>query len=322
MSNASKNYNLNHPGKSQVEGLDINESWCDDTPHQNKSQEKFLYQEDIILDSISNDKIDNDSIYFEESQMDDLDITLPLKTNMTTAHQINLVNESLPAFKNSKKTLKSWFESNSIVKPKFDEAVVRKRLLEADEKATSFETKFGRIRKGPHNNSNQDRSPSTPRSPASSLTYVLDTPDTSNSNTSFNSQENVRLAIPPGLSMTPIKSHQKQSLTNRTKKEVSQNSNSIKQPSPLIPSIQTQRQRIQIVRLYDQRNGSANFEVLRATKAGLQCEVCDCTLVDMSSVIRFDASGELKRHCHIGSSSHQAGICIYNLLLYMCIIIK
>ena len=60
MSSASKDYNLNNPGKSRVEDLDINESWCDDAPHQSKSQEKFLHQEDIILDSISNDKIDND----------------------------------------------------------------------------------------------------------------------------------------------------------------------------------------------------------------------------------------------------------------------
>ena len=75
-----------------------------------------------------------------------------------------------------------------------------------------------------------------------------------------------------------------------------------------IPSIQTQRQRIQIVRQFDERNGSTNFEVLKVTKAGLHCEVCDCTLVDMSSVIRFDASGQVKRHCHIGSSNHLAGM--------------
>ena len=60
---------------------------------------------------------------------------------------------------------------------------------------------------------------------------------------------------------------------SKTKKEISQNSNSSKQLSALIPSIQTQRQRIQIVRLYDQRNGTTNFEVLEAIKAGLQCEV-------------------------------------------------
>jgi len=210
MSSASKDYNLNNnPEKSRVEDLDINESWCDDAPHQSKSQEKFLHQEDIILDSISNDKIDNDSIYFKESQRDGLEINLPLKTNMTLAHQINLVSESQPSLKNSKKTLKSWFESNSIVKPKFDEAVVRKRLLEADEKATSFETKFSRNRKGPHNNSKQVPSPSPPGSAASSLTYVLETPDTSNSNTSFNSQETFNLAISPELSMTPIQSPQK-----------------------------------------------------------------------------------------------------------------
>ena len=93
---------------------------------------------------------------------------------------------------------------------------------------------------------------------------------------------------------------------------------SIKPPSPIlgsIPSILTQRQRIQIVRVFDERNGSTNFEVLKATKAGLQCEVCDCTLVDMSSVIRFDASSQVKRHCHIGSSNHLAGM--YDIILYI-----
>ena len=97
--------------------------------------------------------------------------------------------------------------------------MVRKRLLEADEKATSFETKFGRTRKGPHNNSNQGPSPSTPGSAASSLTCVLETPDTSNSNSSFNSQETFNLAIKPGLSMTPIQSSQKKKKSDEQNKE-------------------------------------------------------------------------------------------------------
>jgi len=264
--------NVNNDADSQVSSMRLNESFCDEnTPRSLPPRSQLVSQYD------------------------------PLTTSTIVS---------------KKSSLRGWFETNAIIKPKFDEAVVKKRLLEAEEKAISFDTKFSRMRKGSHDPDVHllyNASPSSSSNSGRSLDGKFQTSDSSDNNTPNNSQDNFNLAISPEFSLTPFQSPSHERHTSMIKNGVAKVHNSIKPPSPIlesIPSILTQRQRIRIVRVFDERNGSANFEVLKATKAGLHCEVCDCTLVDMSSVIRFDASGQVKRHCHIGSSNHIAGMYI------------
>ena len=46
----------------------------------------------------------------------------------------------------AKSTINSWFKTNAIIKPAYGENVVKKRMLEADKKISTLETKYARMR--------------------------------------------------------------------------------------------------------------------------------------------------------------------------------
>ena len=179
-----------------------------------------------------------------------------------------------------KKTLDFWFQKNAVNKPAVTAERIEQRYLGADNCIAELETKFARKRKT--QTLKGDEVKYLPDFVIPSLS-IDDSPSilTPQSSVTFKSSSS------SGESIKSVRT----SIGNRSS----------------TPSLGCQRDRIEQVKLFDIRNGSMNYEVLKATKYGIQCEVCDLTLRDMSSIIRFDANKQLIKHCHIGSDAHLSG---------------
>ena len=196
-------------------------------------------------------------------------------------------------------TINSWFKTNAIIKPTYDETVVRKRLLEADDKISSLETKYARMRKSSINESikiekrEQQSDNSTPNSSVTSkniqfsndseYSYVSDVQSPSNSNDEV-------------LSKPSTSSNSTSSLMKAPSKAMS------------VPSYHSQMKKLEQIRLFDKRNQTNHAAVLKVTKHGIQCEVCGVTYIDIYSLIRTDEHGQLFGNCHIGSWKHKLGM--------------
>ena len=79
--------------------------------------------------------------------------------------------------------------------------------------------------------------------------------------------------------------------------------------STSFPSLTSQVDRIEQIKKYDESHGTSHAKVLKATKAGLQCEVCEGTYTDLSTFFRLKKStNELEMRTHIGSQSHASNM--------------
>ena len=158
-------------------------------------------------DNVNNDAADShvSSMSLNESCCDEnTPRSLPPRSQIIT--QYDPLTSTIVSKKSS---LRGWFETNAIIKPKFDEAVAKKRLLEAEEKANSFDTKFSRMRKGSHDpdvHLHYNASPSSSSNSGRSLDGKFRTSDSSDNNTPNNSQDNFNLAISPEFSLTTLQS--------------------------------------------------------------------------------------------------------------------
>lgn len=76
-----------------------------------------------------------------------------------------------------------------------------------------------------------------------------------------------------------------------------------------IPSLSAQLDRINQIKRYDSIHGTYHATVVKATKAGIQCEVCEGTYIDISSFFRLNKkTNEVEKHTHIGSITHQSNM--------------
>ena len=188
-----------------------------------------------------------------------------------------------------KNKIHSWFQTSAIIKPKYDDAIVQKRLLEADAKTSALQTKYARARK---NNSNQPIAD-------------IETPEKSGNSSQVSNSVESNVTMLSGFS-SPNNSQSFKKLPSSCNDSKKSNMNPPFKPVN-IPSLQSQNYRLEQVRIYDIRNGTDHCTVLAPTKSGLHCEVCDKTYTDMSSIIRYDTNGLLQSHCHIGTNNHQEG---------------
>jgi hypothetical protein len=198
----------------------------------------------------------------------------------------------------------SWFQrnkhSNNTSGSEINENR-QKRYMEADEKAEALQSKYSRIRKGSSyiamqnaekaklaaaNTISTPTTKSSTSSQSSDLTFSSGGYRTSESveDSQENTDEIVNLGVPSV--------------------RASKAANTIVSKSKTyIPSIPTQVAKIEQVRYFDLKFGTCHAEVLKATKYGVQCEVCDVTLTDLSCILRMDDS-VLRSHCHLGSKTH------------------
>lgn len=186
------------------------------------------------------------------------------------------------------KSITSYFQSNAVCKPKVDETIIQKRFADADNRMVDLQTKFARTRKQTDKISNLEQSDQKTNLEQSDKNFNLEHEDLL-----------LELGYPDESS---IPSDSCSSL--QTSSSTSANKNSRKTSS--CPSWNAQRRKIEQVHQFDRHNGSLNYEVLKATKYGIQCEVCELTLKDISCIIRFDDNGKLLKHCHIGSDGHSS----------------
>jgi hypothetical protein len=186
------------------------------------------------------------------------------------------------------KSITSYFQSNAVCKPKMDEILIQKRFADADNRMVDLQTKFARPRKQPDKKSNLEQS--------DKKTNL----EQSDKNFNFEHEDLLLERSYPDDSSVPSDSFS----SIQTSSSTTANINSSKTSS--CPSLTAQRRKIEQVHQFDRQNGSLNYEVLKATMYGIQCEVCELTLKDISCIIRFDDNGKLLKHCHIGSDGHSS----------------
>lgn len=199
-----------------------------------------------------------------------------------------------------KSTINSWFKTNAIIKPIYDENVVKKRMLEADEKIISLETKYARTRKCSSKNE------------SIKINKLDQLSDTSTSNSSVASNNIGSSSYSKCSYVCDIQSPTNSNDEVFSKASTISKSSSSEMKAPAkamsIPSLQSQMKKLEQVRLFDKRNQTNHAVVLKVTKSGMQCEVCGVTYLDIYSMIRTDEHGQLFGNCHIGSVKHKLGI--------------
>ena len=195
------------------------------------------------------------------------------------------------------KSITSYFQSNAVCKPKVDETIIQKRFADADNRMVDLQTKFARTRKQPDKKSNLEQSDKKTNLEQSDQKTNLEQSD---KNVNFEHEDLLLERSYPDDSSVPSDSFS----SIQTSYSTTANINSSKTSS--CPSLTAQRRKIEQVHQFDRQNGSLNYEVLKATMYGIQCEVCELTLKDISCIIRFDDNGKLLKHCHIGSDGHSS----------------
>ena len=229
----------------------------------------------------------------------------------------------------------SWFQKNKHANDCYGNEINQnrqKRYMEADEKVEALKSKYSRIRKGSSYTAMQNaekeklaaaKTISTVNTPSRNVDkislqaygfgqqQVHQTPSIRSSSSSQSSD--LTSSSSGGYRPSEIILDSQKNLDNlanfgEESVRTSNNANTIvSKTKTYIPSIATQVAKIEQVRLFDLKYGTCHAEVLKATKFGVQCEVCDVTLTDLSCILRMD-DNILRTHCHLGSKAHNSNL--------------
>ena len=274
-------------------------------------------------------------MFYEEASDPEADLETQLSANggdqTSQVDEINFPEEEagsdLVHKKSTSLRMDDFFPLKKIIRPPIANAEeVERRRKVADDKVTAMMSKFSRKRRIKRRNvteSGKQRNVDLETSLQFGNELLLDTdiPDSQ-----MNENENLGFLTPDGktslredvdgssytkdISLSTSKDSSIPSLSSQYDRTVYTKDLSLStNKESSIPSLSAQYDRIAKIKRYDASHGTCHATVVKATAAGIQCEICEGTYIDLSSFFRLNrATNQIEKHTHIGSLTHLSNI--------------